>query len=80
MQADLLNNHMKSIVSVDYFTMLECSLSDSFVFLAHTDGELFILGVTPDPISECTARSCPAKHNSTCLPRDRDSIFALTLS
>ena len=76
-----LDNHVKSMVSVDSFTVPTIRFQFLYVFrvLAHDLGRILHFGVTAGPTAEWTAQQLreafPWETAPSYLPRDRDRIF-----
>jgi len=75
-----LVNHLKSLVSVDFFTVPTIRFQILYVFLvlAHDRRRIFHFGVTTHPTAECSmfrgstrccARSDPQRHTTTASNR-----------
>ena len=76
-----LDNHVKSMVSVDFFTVPTFRFQILYVFLvlAHDRRRILHFGVTAHPTAEWTAQQLreafPWDSAPRYLPRDRDQIF-----
>jgi hypothetical protein len=78
-----LDNHVKSVVSVDFFTVPTIRFQVLYVFLvlAHDRQRILHFGVTAGPTAEWTAQQLreafPWETAPRYLLRDRDQIFAV---
>ena len=76
-----LDNHVKTMVSVDFFTVptIRFQVLYVFVVLAHDRRRILHFGVTADPTAEWTAQQLreafPWESAPRYLLRDRDGIF-----
>jgi len=76
-----LNNHVKQLVSTDFFVVPTVTFRVLYVFivLAHARRRLLHFNVTASPTSEWTAQqlveACPWGNASRYLLHDRDSIY-----
>jgi transposase InsO family protein len=76
-----LDNHVKTMVSVDFFTVptIRFQILYVFVVLAHDRRRILHFGVTADPTAEWTAQQLreafPWESAARYLLRDRDGIF-----
>jgi transposase InsO family protein len=81
-----LENHLKSIVSVDFFTVPTIRFQILYVFLvlAHDRRRILHFAVTPHPTAEWTAQQLreafPWDRAPRFLLRDRDGIFGADFS
>ena len=79
--ADLLDNHLRSLVSLDFFTVPTVRFQVLYVFLvlAHDRRRILQFGVTAHPTAEWTAQQLreafPWDSAPCYLLRDRDQIF-----
>jgi len=76
-----LDNHVKTMVSVDFFTVPTIRFQILYVFLvlAHERRRILHFNVTTHPTAEWTAQQLreafPFDQSPRCLLRDRDGIF-----
>src|SRR5213593_3177241 len=76
-----LTNHVRDLVSVDFFTVPTARLCVLFVFvvLAHDRRRVFHFNVTEHPTAAWTAQQIvdafPDDSAPSCLLRDRDSVY-----
>ncbi len=76
-----LDNHLKDLVSIDFFTVPSATFQVFFVFvvLAHDRRRLLHFNVTEHPTAQWTAQqivqACPWDTAPRCLLRDRDAVY-----
>jgi putative transposase len=81
-----LNNHLQTLVSVDFFVVTTVTFKVLFVFvvLAHERRRVLHINVTDTPTAQWTAQqlveACPWENAPRYVLRDRDTVYGVAFS